>query len=67
MSQQHAEALVADLYDYSDGILETAASAYARYMEFKLGRVADPKRRKYALTPERKAELRAKVDAELAR
>jgi hypothetical protein len=70
VSRQHAEALVADLYNYGGAELETPASAYARrYMRFKLGEVDDPDNgtRSYALNDRAREDLRRRVDAELVR
>lgn len=70
MSRQHAEAAIANLYDYDGPSLETPSSAYARrYMEFKLGEVDDPDNgtRHYIADDRFRADLRQRIDRELGR
>jgi hypothetical protein len=70
MARQHAEAVVAGFYDYTEGRdLETPHSAYARrYMEFKLGQVGNPDEgRHYSVNPAEREVIRARIDRELRR
>ncbi len=75
MSAQHAQAYIAELYDYSAAHWSTAASAYAHgYLEYRVGRREEqPQPRTVAGLvpgvdrPFRPEQIRECVDRELAR
>ena len=70
MSEQHAQAFIADLYDYSRPNWSTPASRYAkRYLDFKLGRCKKPPKEFMPNMDEgaTSARIRDRLERELSR